>query len=86
MMTPTIKPTKSHYSESEAAVALGVSVDDLRALIRRHLLKPDEDPSTVASATFQPSDLLILRMVLSGMRPLERVDTGPQEPVQSAFL
>jgi hypothetical protein len=80
MMTPTIKPTKSHYSEAEAAVALGVSIDDLRTLIRRHLLKPDEDPSTVASATFQPSDLLILRMVLSGMRPLEPVEA---EPVQA---
>lgn len=86
MMTPNIKPTKSHYSEAEAAVALGVSVDDLRSLIRRHLLKPDEDSSTVASATFQPSDLLVLRMVLSGMRPLERPDAGPQDPVQSAFI
>jgi hypothetical protein len=86
MMTPTIKPAKSQYSEAEAAIALGVSIDDLRALIRRHLLKPDEDPSTVASATFQPSDLLVLRMVLSGMRPLERTDPSSQDPVQSAFL
>lgn len=66
-MTPT-RPTKSHYSESEAASSLGVSVEELRTLIRSHIVKAEEDMANVPTTTFQPSDLLVLRMILSGMR------------------
>lgn len=82
-MTPVpSRPAKGHYSESEAAVALGVSVDDLRALIRSHILKSEEDASHVPSTTFQPSDLLVLRMLLGGLRPQEAPLSA--ETVQSA--
>jgi len=67
-MLPTIRPQKSHYSESEAAVALGLSVEELRTLVRSHILRNNEEDATnVPSATYQPSDLLILRMVLRGL-------------------
>ena len=82
MLTPTIKPAKSHYSESEAAVALGVSVDELRLLIRSHILKSDEDAPNPSSATFQPSDLLILRMMRSGLRAPEK----PEPQTESVTL
>lgn len=54
---------KSHYSESEAAEELGVSIEQLRTMIRSHVIDRDEDLNNVAATTFQPSDLLILRML-----------------------
>lgn len=62
------RPNKSHYSESEAAFALGVSVDELRTLIRSHIVKAEEDMANLPTTSFQPSDLLVLRMILNGMR------------------
>jgi hypothetical protein len=56
---------KSQYSETEAAEELGVSVDQLRTMIRSHVVDRDEDLTNVPVTTFQPSDLLILRL-LSG--------------------
>ena len=61
------KPTKSHYSEVEAADALGFSVDQLRDLIRNYVVVAEEDLSNVPNATFQPSDILLLR-ILSGLQ------------------
>lgn len=63
------RTTKSHYSEAQAAEELGVSVEQLRTLIRTHVVDRDEDVTNVAVTTFQPSDLLILRL-LSG-KPLK---------------
>lgn len=59
---------KSQYSETEAAEELGVSVEQLRNMIRSHVVDRDEDLNNVAVTTFQPSDLLVLRL-LSGRRP-----------------
>lgn len=58
---------KSQYSEQEAAEELGVSIDQLRTMIRSHVVDRDEDLTNVPVTTFQPSDLLVLRL-LSGMR------------------
>jgi len=70
---PTIKltmlatrPTKSQFSETEAAEELGISVDQLRSMIRRHVVEQEEDANNIPVTTFQPSDLLILRL-LAGM-------------------
>jgi hypothetical protein len=57
---------KSQYSEKEAAEELGVSVEKLRTMIRSHVVDRDEDLTNVPVTTFQPSDLLILRL-LGGM-------------------
>jgi hypothetical protein len=57
---------KSQYSESEAAEELGISVSQLRTMIRSHVVDRDEDINNVPVTTFQPSDLLILRL-LAGM-------------------
>jgi hypothetical protein len=57
---------KSQYSETEAAEELGISVAQLRTMIRSHVVDRDEDLSNVPATTFQPSDLLILRL-LAGM-------------------
>ena len=62
----TVRPGKSQYSEIEAAEELGISVEQLRTMIRSHVVTTDEDLGNVPVTTFQPSDLLILRL-LSGM-------------------
>jgi len=57
---------RSQYTEVEAAEELGVSVEQLRTMIRSHVVDRDEDLNNVPVTTFQPSDLLILRL-LGGM-------------------
>jgi|HubBroStandDraft_6_1064221.scaffolds.fasta_scaffold946318_1 hypothetical protein len=57
---------KSQYSETEAAEELGISIEQLRRMIRSHVVDRDEDLNNVPVTTFQPSDLLILRL-LTGM-------------------
>jgi hypothetical protein len=60
------RPVKSQYNEVEAAEELGISVEQLRAMIRHHVVDRDEDLNNVGMTVFQPSDLLILRL-LAGM-------------------
>lgn len=57
------KANKTQYSEVEAAHELGVSVEQLRTLIRSHIAQSDEDLNHVAVATFHPSDLLVLKIL-----------------------
>lgn len=59
---------KSQYSEAEAAEELGVTVMQLRTMIRSHVVDRDEDLSNVPQTSFQASDLVILRM-LAKMQP-----------------
>jgi hypothetical protein len=59
------KPTKSRFSEDEAARRLGVSVEQLRMLVRDHITAGDD----TAVDSFQPSDLILLR-VLAGQYKL----------------
>ena len=55
---------KAHYTEAEAAQALGISVDSLRILVRRHILDSEEDVQKLSMTSFQPSDLLLLRLLI----------------------
>lgn len=61
--TTILRPSKSQYTETEAAEELGVSIDLLRMLIRKHIVHTDEDLTNVPMASFQPSDLLLLRFL-----------------------
>jgi hypothetical protein len=74
-MTMIMAPraAKSQYTEIEAAEELGITLGQLRTMIRSHVLERDEDLNNVPVTTFQPSDLLILRL-LAGMptNPIER--------------
>jgi hypothetical protein len=56
---------KSQYSEAEAARDLGITVEHLRAIIRSHVTDHSEDLNNVPSTTFQASDLVILRLLMS---------------------
>ncbi|MBI1897249.1 MAG: hypothetical protein HYZ57_14795 [Acidobacteria bacterium] len=55
---------KAQYTEAEAAELLGVSVEQLRALVQSHITRGEQDLDS--SLTFQASDLLVLR-VLAGL-------------------
>jgi len=57
------KQNKTQYSEVEAAHELGLTVEQLRVLIRNHIAQSDEDLHHIAMATFHPSDLLVLKIL-----------------------
>ena len=63
--TLLIKPAKTQYTEQEVAEELGVSLEELRTLIRSHIVESDEDLNNVGVASFHPSDLLVLKLLLS---------------------
>jgi DNA-binding transcriptional MerR regulator len=63
-MHPAKEP-KVQYSESDAAQILGVSIDQLRVLVKNHIVK-EEEVGNGSVSIFQPADLLVLR-ILSGM-------------------
>jgi hypothetical protein len=52
---------KSEYTETEAASILGMSVDQLRALVRQHVVTEDENEGIVTS--YRQTDLLMLKML-----------------------
>ncbi|HEY7335025.1 MAG TPA: hypothetical protein VH639_09085 [Bryobacteraceae bacterium] len=54
---------RSEYTEAEAAQELGVSVERLRTMVRACILDSDDELKNLPGATFQRSDLLILRLL-----------------------
>lgn len=62
----TLRPGKGYYNENEAAQALGISLEQLRALVRKHILEADDDLVNLPLMSFQPSDLLLLKLLSSG--------------------
>jgi hypothetical protein len=63
------KSPKPQYSESEAAKELGLSVEELRTLIRSHIAETDEDLNNVSVTSFHPSDLLVLKLLRTTASP-----------------
>jgi hypothetical protein len=61
----TTRPPKGYYNEAEAARALGMTLDEFRALVRDHLLEDDEHLGNLARMYFQASDLVVLRLLAS---------------------
>ena len=57
------KPIKTHFSETEAAEQLGISVDHFRSLIRNYVAPGEEEMKNVSQTMFQQSDLLLLRFM-----------------------
>jgi hypothetical protein len=64
-MIMTKTTPKIEYSEHEAATIIGVSIDQLRSMIRNHIVK-DEGAGAPVMSTFQASDLVVLR-ILAGI-------------------
>ena len=72
-MSMSCRPGKAQYTENEVANELGVSVDRLRSFIRERVMLNDEDARQTSILMFQPSDVLLLRLLAS----------QPQETSQS---
>lgn len=53
---------KVEYTEAEAAALVGISVDELRSLVRRHVIK-DESDAELPVPILRPTDLLLLKML-----------------------
>ena len=53
---------KLEYTEEEAASALGISIGQLRSLVRTHVIQEDSG-ADVPIPTFRPTDLLLLKML-----------------------
>jgi len=53
---------KVEYTEEEAASALGISIDELRRVVRTHVIK-EEAGMDIPIPTFRPTDLLLLKML-----------------------
>lgn len=57
---------KLEYSEAEAATLLGLSIEQLRTLVRMHVTK-DDAGSEAALPGFRQTDLLLLKMLSKGV-------------------
>jgi DNA-binding transcriptional MerR regulator len=64
-MQTLTRPAKSHYTEGEVAEQLGVSLEHLRSLIRERVMPNDDDVRQTSMLSFQPSDLLLLRLLVA---------------------
>ncbi len=62
-MAATTARSKPYFNEMEAARHLGISIDEFRVLVRRHIIEREEDLNNMPITTFHASDLLVLRML-----------------------
>jgi len=74
-VTLSTKSNQTQYSEVEAAQELGVTVDQLRVLIRSHIAQTDEDLTHIAVASFHASDLLVLKILAGQQRQMAATDS-----------
>ena len=53
---------KTEYTEEEAAAALGLSIGELRTLVRTHVIN-EEAEAEIPIQSFRAKDLLLLKML-----------------------
>lgn len=65
MLTSHLAPrsSQSFYTETEAAETLGISLDTFRDLVHTHIAQSEEDKNNIAGATYQSSDLVVLKLL-----------------------
>jgi hypothetical protein len=63
------KSVKTQFTEAEAAEELGLSVDNLRALVKNHVASNEEELTNLPAAIFQRSDLLLLKFIVKQQAP-----------------
>lgn len=64
------KLPKAFYNETEAARALGVSPQEFRYLLRQHLGSSEAETDNSPQTTYHASDVLLLKMFVSGRLPV----------------
>lgn len=60
---PSRSAAKAFFSETEAAEALGISIDRFRDLVKTHIAQSDDEVSNIGATTYQSSDLLVLKLL-----------------------
>ena len=53
---------KTEYTEEEAATALGISIGELRGLVKTHVINEDLE-ADIPIQSFRATDLLLLKML-----------------------
>ena len=66
---------KLEYTEEEAASALGISIGQLRSLVKTHVIQEDSG-ADVPIPTFRPTDLLLLKMLSEPRTPVASTVEG----------
>lgn len=66
---PTFRPPRGHYTEAEVAQTLGLSLEELRRLVRSHILESDEHAENLPITYYEPADLLLLRLLTETRQP-----------------
>ncbi len=56
---------KLYFTENEAARILGISVDQFRTLLTRHICDKAEDVINASQTTYHASDIVLLKMFVS---------------------
>jgi len=69
------RPAKGYLTEAEAAKALDMDIAQFRNLVRRHIQVSEDEMKNLPMTSFQPSDLLVLRMLGDNL-PLEAIATA----------
>jgi hypothetical protein len=69
-----LQPGKTEYTEQEAARALGLTENQFRTLLMRHVVTEEAALNNVGLMRFRPSDLLLLS-VLGNPRQAEELPT-----------
>ncbi|MCC6536762.1 MAG: hypothetical protein IT162_04380 [Bryobacterales bacterium] len=75
------KLPKAFYNETEAARALGVSPQEFRYLLRQHLGSSEAETDNSPQTTYHASDVLLLKMFVSGRLPVPPPSATPVAPV-----
>ena len=71
MLPKPAKPCYSEsYSETEAAAAIGITVERLRSLIQNYIINRGDPLSSSPVLTFQRSDLLLLKFLAGQPGPV----------------
>ena len=73
------RAAKTRYTEQEAALELGVSVAELRTMVRDHILQSEGELPAAGMAALQPSDLVVLRILVTMAR-----NSRPVSPLNPA--
>ena len=61
-MNNIFKASNARFSEPEVAQMLGLSIEQLRSLVRDHIVK-DEEVESPAMDTYQQTDVVLLRIL-----------------------
>jgi len=76
------KPPKEYFTPEEAAKVLGLSLDQFRVLVRKHIARTDEDMAHVHDTVYHQSDLFVLRWV-TGQYPGANIEPAEPAPAET---